>query len=275
MASLPILSSMVIIVTSYAFREQNHGLIYGLLCGHVIISIIILFSIRKDLSIGFKTTSLRRFIFFIKKNKDFTFFTMPASIIHKSAVNLPIYIIGILLTQHQVGIYSMLVKIIWAPSSVISSAVNQVIMQKITQKINAKQKIYPMIFSIIKNISFLSIFITLCAYIFFYFNGFTIVLGEQWASIDALGMIFMPAITIGFISKSISQFAVYRKNLLSLWYQMFFITIIFISMLIGNLYKSDLQTLILFLSAGLCFAYLIQLFLFLRVSREHDKSLEK
>ncbi len=275
MASLPVINAVIFVSTALALQHFSDGLIWALIMSNICLFTLVTIKIYTPIQQGLSSLSRKRFFYYIQRNKDFPIFSLPATLCSNLSNNVPVLLIGSLFGPAQAGLYAMMMRLLLAPIKLISATINKVFIEKISKLINTKQQIYPTSFKIMSVMAGLSMLLGLSIFIFAMLNGFSFVFGAQWTALNALTLYFIPAITVGFIARSISRFAIYRRNKMGLYYQITMTTAILSFFAISYIFALSFEQTIIGLSFTLCSLYFLQLYLVRKVSKEHDDALPK
>lgn len=158
------------------FKDWN--LIFGQVLGYFFSSLIIWFKEGKNIVIGLKNISMRKNIWLIQKYSNFPKFVLPHALLNSVSTNLPVLLIPIYFSSHELGLYSFGLKYVQAPVSILSGALYNIITQDLTSLIGDKLALKSRFSFYLKYLlggAVLLIFILLVApYIF------TFVFGDKW-----------------------------------------------------------------------------------------------
>ena len=98
---------------------------------------------------------------------------------------------------------------------------------------------------------------------------FTLVLGEKWLETGEIAQILLPMIALDFVAMSLSGVLTITEKLkYNLYWQIYFVSISVISILLGSLYFPSFYDTIFIFSLGRSTAYLFLLFLSYKFSNE-------
>ncbi|MDR9498520.1 MAG: oligosaccharide flippase family protein [Hydrogenovibrio sp.] len=254
------------------FSDVNNGLVTAML---ISLSLTALFLLVVDFRIenAFKRIfSNQKFIFWAKRNSKFFYYSTPAVFVSSLASQAPIFLLSILMGPGLAGYYSMVQRVVMAPVMLVSSAVNNVYMQSVTARLASGKKIHFFTRSLIKKFIFPSLILSILMLLFFHFQALEKLFGEQWKGIDILAMVMIPAFLVGFVGKSISGFAVLRRNELGLIYQIVLLGSVSLAVILSSTLLKDEIFIFMSISLALSICFLGQAISILRISKKIDES---
>lgn len=118
--------------------------------------------------------------FLIKKYKQFPIYQMPANLIANIGVQMPVWMISNMYTSAALGMYSMALRILALPSTLLATPINRVYFQEATQRYNRGEDIGEFSFKILETNIRIAI-IPILILIVFGKVIFALFLGKQWA----------------------------------------------------------------------------------------------
>jgi len=253
-----------------ALSRFEYGLIYGFLIGHFVTTFILTGFLWKPFVSGARFMNTRRFWFWVKKNRGLPSINGPAAFVSSMAGNLPVFLITAWFGSHHAGLYAMLMRILGAPIQLISVAISKVATQDISLRINKRQPIFIITKKITARVFMLAPLLAVGIIFLGAFELFSILFGENWAALNSLSLYFMPCIVIGFASKCLPIFAIYKKNMLGLKYQFFLIVMTYFALLISYAVSLEFKYALLFLSITLSVVYVVKIGLIFMLSKAYD-----
>lgn len=159
-----------------------------------------------------------RVIPLLKNYKRFPLYQMPANLVSSLRTQLPVQAIEALYTSTALGMYSMALKILSLPVTLLATPVNRVYFQEASQRYNRGEDIGEFSFKILEtNIKIailpISLLIILGEWIF------AIFLGEQWREAGSFAAVIGMHQLILFCSNCLSgYFVIIKKNLWELFF---------------------------------------------------------
>ncbi len=154
----------------------------------------------------------------LKNYKRFPLYQMPANLVSSLRTQLPVQAIEALYTSTALGMYSMALKILSLPVTLLATPVNRVYFQEASQRYNRGEDIGEFSFKILEtNIKIailpISLLIILGEWIF------AIFLGEQWREAGSFAAVIGMHQLILFCSNCLSgYFVIIKKNLWELFF---------------------------------------------------------
>lgn len=254
---------------------------YALLVSMTLASVIPALILFTDLSRKITTLGnapqeqYRRNLVWIRKNRDFAYFSSPAVFVGSLSGQAPIFLLAYLFGEGAAGIFSMIHRLILSPVALVSGAVNRVYMQKVSSLIASKKAISNFTKKLISKFIFPSFVIAIGMYFIFENELVTRVFGEEWRGIDQLALLMIPVFLTSFIAKSIAGFAVIGKNKIGLIYQVCLLLVVSSSIVLAKSIDSSLTTAFVCLSIAFVSCYSVQAMVILRLSRKIDENLER
>lgn len=174
--SLLIIFFQVIIVNiGYDF-----GLVYGYVLGLVVTALSF-----TDFKFFARKLTLRKFMFVVRKYKQFPLFNASQSVLNSASSNVLIFTIGATFGQAILGQYSLANRAIQTPMSIVSSAIKQVAYKDIADRFNRNKPVY----SVLLKQTFMSAIIPIVPfYIYIYYSETLIpyVFGQDWAEVASI-----------------------------------------------------------------------------------------
>ena len=207
----------------------------------------------------------------LKKYKNFIVYDIWGALIN----NLSWMIVPILMNTFYgsfvAGQYSIGMRVIQLPASVIGASIGQVFYKSANERKNSKT-LYKYTLSIIKK---LFVFTSPFAIILLIFGKviFTKVFGQEWELAGKYVQILAPWAIVWFISSPISSiYPVFMKQNISLITSSLNLITRFGALYIGSVYKMEILGLILFSFSGII-VNCLSLFLCIKITKDNDKEI--
>jgi len=221
-----------------------HGLILGavgstLLAGFVLFDKSIFYQAGKNWNIH-----RSKYVVLIKKYKKFPMYSVPSSMINALGAHLPIFILAIFFSPIIVGLYALGFRVIRMPLRFIGLSFSQVFFGLAVQ---AKQD---------GNLEVLTLRVWRALFIFSLYSFiplgfiapqmFSLVFGSEWHEAGVYAQYLMPWIMASFICISLGNLiSVLEKQKEELYFQIGYLLVITISLLIGGFFENPSLALIL------------------------------
>jgi O-antigen/teichoic acid export membrane protein len=265
-----IVNSAAVILNKFFFgffKLISSGLIFGDLLGRIISALVcILRALTSDRK-EFTQLSFIRMRYLAKRYIEFPKFSLPAQLLSTLGVSLPIFIISSKFSNVEVGYYAMSIDAFLLPMTVISVSIKDVFRQQANEifiKTGNCLNLYK------KLLRYLIITGTICSLILYFIlpDLFAFVMGSTWRISGEYCQILLPMMTLSFISMSLSGVLIIAEKLrVVLLWQIYFVTITVLSLLIGYLIFQDIKSTLLFFSIGRSSSYLLYIVLSYKFSK--------
>jgi len=164
--------------------------------------------------------SIRLLFYSFKRYLRFSLYSIPGSFINTVSAALPAYFIPLIFSKHELGLFSLLKKIVLGPLHLIAGSLNNVVYQQFTKKIAHGNSVLPAFKRIIKNMSFVGLAAVIGLVGLLQLGFFDFFLGEEWSSLEKLLYLFLPALFFGFLAKSVSKFAIFERTDIGFYFQL-------------------------------------------------------
>jgi O-antigen/teichoic acid export membrane protein len=223
-------------------------------------------------SLRFLKNNTRRVFYWLKLNKQFAFYTTPAAFFNYLAGSAPVFLLAAYFGEREVGLFSMLQRVVMGPVGIISGAVNRVFQRELTKRIYDGEKFFQFFESLsfrLVGLGFLGGFVLLGVT---YFNGMSLVFGDKWRDLDAVLVLFVPVCIAAFFSSSLAGFAVIGSNRLGMLFQFSRLLLVGIGFVVGYIFFDDFSLVIMFVSWALTAMFVIQWLAMISILRLRDKS---
>lgn len=250
----------------YSFFSKV-GLVIGDFVGRMLTAIACVFRIIKYDKESFGKVSLKELIYVSKKYREFPLYNMPAQLINTIGVSIPIFILGYYYDSEKVGFYSMTMTVLMLPVNIISLSIRDVFRKK-ANDIYTTEGTYKLFFRkmlvILLAVSF-TVAIVCFPILPFCFKT---VLGNQWCTSGVYAQYLTPMIIFDFVAMSLSgSLLVSRKLKMNFVWQLYYLFISILSLLIGaKLFEGVEKTIILF-SIGRSTAYIYLIIISYKASK--------
>ena len=250
------------------FRFFNSGLIVGDLSGRALTAFVCLHRMYVHELHLLKSISLKQIVTQARRFKDFPKFTMPAQLLNTVGGAVPVLLLGKYYSGSDLGHFSMTMSALMIPVNVISISIRDVFRQKANEIYkggNSFRGLFKKMFIVLFIVTFVcSIGVSPVLPHFF-----TLVLGEKWLETGEIAQILLPMIALDFVAMSLSGVLTITEKLkYNLYWQIYFVSISVISILLGSLYFTSFYDTIFIFSLGRSTAYLFLLFLSYKFSNE-------
>jgi O-antigen/teichoic acid export membrane protein len=183
-----------------------------------------------------------------KLYKDYPGLSAPSSLLDAATTQAPVFLITKGYDAATVGFFSLAMKALYAPSSIISTAIGQVFFQKIAALIHSNPDgISSEVFSAAKKLAIIAV-ATFLPFMLFGDRIFGFVFGEAWTAAGEYVEILSPALMMRFIVSPLSTIFLATGNLRlgALWQTLYFIsTLAVLMMVLGHPIKSFLIGLVI------------------------------
>jgi len=198
----------------------DNGLILATILGWMMAAILLAAKFLKDDINLFKSINRIKIFVLVKKYKKMPIFNLPNAVfdgIRMLGINI---LIDRYYTSEALGQYSLALRILQLPTSIIGSSLSQVLLQKFatTNKNNIGDTIIKFVINTLYVITPIFIFIY-----FFADSIFSFVFGEKWRFAGEIASILTPWVLVNFLSSPISNvFIVLNKQELMLIFSIFY-----------------------------------------------------
>ncbi|MCM3630987.1 oligosaccharide flippase family protein [Paenibacillus glycanilyticus] len=251
------IASSQIAAGSYGFTSL--GLIGGQIFGQVIASTIWLFQTWRESSSlfkrNFKVTQLKEAA---RKYSEFPVYSTPQTLVNSLSQNLPIFMLSYFYGSAVIGLYSLGLRLIQFPVTLVAQSVRQVLLQRISEagqdeiNLNAMFKKFTIILALIALLP--SMFIVV-----FGPQLFKVILGSEWMEAGVYASWMVIWMFLSFISAPalvlMTVFGLQRRLLI---YETLLMLARFGALFVGGTYFSVVNCIAMFTLVGVVFnTYLI------------------
>lgn len=219
----PIITAGVNVGAGIVFGLLGFGFV-GYTLAHILSFAVNIFHLARHANPYEKVSDpVFRFVPLLKNYRRFPLYQMPANLISSVGNQIPVQLIEGLYTSTALGMYSMAIKILSLPASLLATPINRVYFREASERYNRGEDIGEFSFRILKaNIKIAIIPIVLL--ILFGEWIFAVFLGEKWRQAGTFAAILGVYYLIQFCNNCLSGgFVIIRKNKFNLYtaiYQM-------------------------------------------------------
>ncbi|MFB9274569.1 oligosaccharide flippase family protein [Cohnella cellulosilytica] len=182
----------------------SYGLIIGLFVGQLISFILYLFYVYREDREKLKKISLRSVIENLRKYKKFPIYSMPTSVLDMFSNNMPLFILSSLFSYQIAGFYSLAVRMLSIPSSLLGMAVGQVFYPEFVKRLNENADYRSLLFSTWFRLALIGL---LPMFVVLLYGGhlFGFLFGDSWVEAGKIASIISPMLYAMFISSPTSS----------------------------------------------------------------------
>jgi O-antigen/teichoic acid export membrane protein len=237
------------------------GLVIGDLAGRIISAIGCIFrALLKDHK-EFMQISFKQMRNLAIRYVEFPKFSLPAQLLNAIGMSLPVLMIGAYFNSSEVGYYAMTMNVLSVPVSVISVAIRDVFRQRANEEFVKTGNCVDLYKRLLKILTFCGVLGSILL-VFALPCIFSIVLGEPWRIAGKYSQILLPMIAINFVGESLSGVLIITEKIkIVLHWQIYYVTITIISLLLGCIIFQDIKTSLICFSIGRITAYLLYIYL--------------
>jgi O-antigen/teichoic acid export membrane protein len=192
--------------------KVNLGLIFGQIIGNFFAVIIISKKFLKNDLKKIKRIKFSYILYMMKKHKDFPIYNMPHMLVTSLKINGTVILISAIYGNTVLGFYSLAMRVLVLPISIVGKSVSQVYYQKISSLDEKSNDIYDLTIKTLLYISIISIPALLVLY-FIAPSLFIIVFGNKWEMVGYYVQALIPYMFFMFLLSAISSIPlVYDKQ---------------------------------------------------------------
>ena len=153
-----------------------------------------------------------KFVELIKQYRQFPIFQMPANLIANIGMQMPVWMISNMYSSSALGMYSMALRILALPSTLLATPINRVYFQEASQRYNRGEDIGEFSFKIIETNNKIAL-IPILILIVFGRLIFGLFLGSQWAEAGSYASLLGVYQLMLFCNSCLSgDFVIIKKN---------------------------------------------------------------
>ncbi|RLB12679.1 MAG: hypothetical protein DRG39_01265 [Deltaproteobacteria bacterium] len=238
------------------------GYISGLFAGSLF---LLLWSLKKDTFYINWADLIKTAIVQVKKYKKYPLYSVWPSFLDNFTMTMPILFFTRFFDQAVVGLYSLGMKTLMAPVSVLGKPISQVYFQRVADELNSKNEVTTIVEDTFLALFFISLPILLIIPIAPQF--FSTVFGDKWLETGYFVRILAPAMIFRFIASPMSVVfgALNKQEISAIWKVLaFFATAI--SLLLSIPFKDPMVT-VIFLTINDIIIYNVYILMIFKVSK--------
>jgi len=252
--------SLFTIIPQISFGFFSFGFI-GLLFGQIIGRVISFsYFVRKLLKtkLNFKQfISRKRFLYVVKKYKNFPLYSTPQALLNSVALNSPIYILGFYFSSEIVGLYWFAERLLKLPVNFLSSSLRQVFFQRANQNYNSRisnSKLLKKTTLILATVGIIPLF-----FLFFFGHEiFEFFFGQKWIIAgDYAKWIGLAWYGIFLNSPSVMILQVYKLQKFYLYYEVVFSVAKIFALIYGGLQEKPILSIAIYSIITFCFNFFL------------------
>jgi len=254
LAKATIIKSIVTAIVQLSFgffKSGATGLISGQILSQLFANTKLLSSIVKD-EILLSKISKVKIIALAKRYKDFPQYSMWAGLANTLSQNLTNILISTFYSMSTLGFYSLVNRVLGAPSSLIGNSIGQVFFQQAAKERQQTGKATKTFNSTVKKLFIIGV--PSFGLLFFIVGDlFAFVFGEEWRIAGTYAQIVMPLFFIRFIVSPVTMMnVIFKKNNIGLYWQIglliLHVSIIYFSHLMSYSFESYLYLMVIVIS---------------------------
>jgi O-antigen/teichoic acid export membrane protein len=180
------------------------GLIYGQIIGNLISLLIITKNFFRNDIKKIKHIKFKYILYMMKKHKDFPIYNMPHMLVTSLKINGTVILISAIFGNVILGYYSLAMRVLILPISIVGKSISQVYYQKICVMREENQSIDKLTQKTIINISLIAIPFLIILY-FIAPKLFSFVFGENWLTVGYYVQALIPYMFFMFLLSAISS----------------------------------------------------------------------
>jgi len=263
-AKASIYKSLILVIVQIAVGVIKPG-VTGLISGSLVSSFFANIKLLKNTVANNKLPLIKllKIIALAKRYRDFPKYSMWATLINTLSNSLVDVLISILYNAATLGHYSLVQRVIGAPTLLIGSAIGQVFFEQAAKEEQQTGKAVKAFKSTVKKLlligipTFLILFVTVG-------DLFALVFGEEWRVAGEYAQVLLPMMFIKFISSPLSSMLfIGNKQKINLYAQGIFIVSVFFAFILCDTIKDTL----LFLSISFSLVYIYYFYVSARVAK--------
>lgn len=254
-------------------KVKFNGLLFATLIAGFTNLVVLLYQIKKDVKYIKRSISFARIKEFGKKYNRFPLINSVQSLLDASQINGLIYLISALFGKQSVGVFSLAIRILFAPMNFIGGSISQVFYQEASSLHHSSKKLVPLMKKTLLQTSFLMLFVVAVIMLFGPFL-FGLVFGKEWANAGIYSQLLCPWICLDFIRAPLSQIPlILHKQKEVLYFSVISNLFILIFFIIAGIYFKDLIIILTVISIAQVIYLSILILWFFKVASKHDQSI--
>lgn len=261
-------SKSLSLVIGQIFLSYLKSGFFGLIAGRILSYIIAPFHLMVKLKYDFyHKLNYFDIKLLTKKYINFPKFEMFATLFANSAIYFNNLLIPVFFTTTNLGFFSLVVKVLTAPFTLIGHSVGQVFFKEANEQKEKNGNSYLLVRSLIIKMSLFSI----PSFLAFYFvaeDAFEIIFGEEWRTAGLYAKFLAPMYCLKFIVAPLTIIhSVYEKLKSSMFLQLIMFLISFCALVLVYYSKMSFLGFIKLYSISMCVFYLIRLIIIVQISK--------
>lgn len=241
------------------------GLIFGRIAGEVVAVSLLLFGVGGKKI--FSDMRGQKIWAVAKRYQDFPKFSMWSILFNRSGIHAVEFFISAVYSLGLLGQYSLMQRVLVAPSALVGSAIGQVFFQEASEE---KKKTGKAIKSFNKTFLLLGI-VSVSGYGVLYFIAeplFAIVFGEQWRVAGELTKLLIPFFMLQFVAAAMSLInSVFEKQKIAFYWQIGFLVLYLMILIFTYWSGGSVQFLLTAISTVISIYFGVWIFLMFLISR--------
>lgn len=261
-------SKSLSLVIGQIFLSYLKSGFFGLIAGRILSYIIAPFHLMVKLKYDFyHKLNYFDIKLLTKKYINFPKFEMFATLFANSAIYFNNLLIPVFFTTTNLGFFSLVVKVLTAPFTLIGHSVGQVFFKEANEQKEKNGNSYLLVRSLIIKMSLFSI----PSFLAFYFvaeDAFEIIFGEEWRTAGLYAKFLAPMYCLKFIVAPLTIIhSVYEKLKSSMFLQLIMFLISSCALVLVYYSKMSFLGFIKLYSISMCVFYLIRLIIIVQISK--------
>jgi O-antigen/teichoic acid export membrane protein len=236
----------------FGLFKTSGGLIFGEILGRFVSASLAIFRVLKDDRRLFRHISISKMVFYAKRYSDFPKFNLSGQFFNVLGQQLPVLLLTAKFGMYEIGLFSLSERALGLPLSFVGNAFKDVFKQRATDDYRENgncRSIYLKTMTTLLCISIIPFFIL---FLFAPFL-FSLVFGEEWYVAGEYARILCPMFCVSFLMMPTSgMFIIAEKQKWEFIWQIFYLIVTIISLIIGINIGGIKETLICFCMGRLC-----------------------
>ncbi|MDT0736748.1 oligosaccharide flippase family protein [Staphylococcus chromogenes] len=198
-----------------------------------------------------------KIIYMFRRYKNQLYFSTPSMLINSLSITLVVFLIGILYTNHEVGIYGMAYKILSIPVSVISLGLSKIFMQKAHYNYSNYGTFKELLIKFTLTLAILGLVVYL-PILFINKTIVTTILGNQWNEIMNIMYFLIPVCFFRLVVSTISLVViVFEKQKIEFLIQTSLLVMSILSFVISFVFNLKFSEFVFINSLSLSLGYIL------------------
>ena len=240
---------------------QSGGLILGDMIGKFISSFFVIYQLFYFDKSTFKKLKLAEISTINKSYLDFPKYMLPDQILSNVGGIIHVFFITAFFGAEELGYVAIVTSLLYMPITVLSMAIKDVFRQRAIDDFKEYGNCRDLYVKLLFPISLIAVF----GFSILYFAIPPVLLfflGEQWIQAGIYGQIMIPLFCLSFISMSLKDvFVVVEKMHIALYWQIFFIFLLSLSLIITTSMFSDIKITLYAMTIANSFSFLLYILL--------------